>query len=52
MNMNWTAGLVAMVLLWVPCIAIAIWMHRANAKIDQEHKERMEEIRKRFGVDV
>jgi len=50
--MNWTAGLLAMFLLWVPCIAILVWMHITNAKIDREYNERMAEIRKRYGVDV
>lgn len=49
--MNWTLGFVAIILLWVPCIAIAIWMHRENARIDQEYKEHLEEIRKRYGVE-
>ena len=49
--MNWALGFIAIVLLWVPCIAIAIWMHIQNAKIDKEYKERMEEIRKRYGIE-
>jgi hypothetical protein len=48
--MNWTAGLFAMFLLWVPCIAIAIWMHRTNAKIDREYKEKLADIQRRYGV--
>jgi len=47
--MNWTAGLLAMLLLWVPCIAILVWMHRSNKKIDQEYKEKLADIEKRFG---
>ncbi len=50
--MNWTLGIFAMVVLWIPCIAIVAWMHYSNKKIDKEYKERLEEIRKRYGVEL
>jgi hypothetical protein len=50
--MNWTAGFLAMLLLWVPCIAILIWMHRSNKKIDQEYKEKLRDIENRYGVKL
>ena len=50
--MNWTTGIIAMVLLWVPCIAILVWMHRSNKRIDQEYKEKLADIEKRFGVKL
>lgn len=50
--MNWTAGILAMILLWIPAIAILVWMHRSNKKIDQEYKEKLADIEKRFGVKL
>jgi hypothetical protein len=50
--MNWTAGLLAMFLLWVPCIAIFVWMHQSSKKIDQEYKQKLARIEKRFGVKL
>jgi hypothetical protein len=50
--MNWTAGFLAMLLLWLPCIAILVWMHQSNKRIDREYKEKLAEIEKRFGVKL
>jgi hypothetical protein len=50
--MNWTAGFLAMFLFWVPCIAIFVWMHRSNKKIDLEYKEKLKDIEKRYGVKL
>lgn len=50
--MNWPAGILAIVLMWIPCIAILVWMHRSNKKIDREYKEKLADIEKRFGVKL
>lgn len=49
--MNWTAGIIAFLLLWVPCIFIVIHMHRSNARIDREYKEKLADIQRRYGVE-
>ncbi len=50
--MNWTIGILAMILMWIPSIAILVWMYRSNKKIDQEYKEKLADIEKRFGTKL
>lgn len=49
--MNYTAGLLAFALLWIPSIGILIWLHNQNKKIDAEYKEKLADIKKRYGVE-
>jgi len=48
--MNWTAGILAIVLMWIPCAIILFRLHKLNKQIDQEYKEKLEEIKKQYGV--
>ncbi len=47
-TMNWTAGAIAFLLFFVPLAAILYSMHKSNKKIDQEYRERIAEIEKRY----
>lgn len=50
--MNWTAGILAFVLLYVPIMVIFYRFHKRNKEIDREYEEKLEQIRKRYGVEV
>jgi uncharacterized membrane protein len=45
---NWIAGAIAFVIFFAPMAAILYYMHQSNKKIDQEYKERIAEIEKRY----
>ncbi len=48
--MNWCAGILALLLLWVP-MAVIFWRwHRENRRIDQEYAMRMREIERKYGL--
>lgn len=49
--MNYTIGILAFILLYIPAMAILIWMHIRNREIDREYIEKMKEINKRYGVE-
>ncbi len=44
--MNWTAGILAFVLLYLPCMFVLFMMMRATKRADDEYRERMQEIEK------
>lgn len=50
--MNWTAGILAFVLVYVPMMVIFYHFHKRNKEIDREYEEKLEQIRKRYGVEV
>lgn len=50
--MNWTAGLLAFILLWVPVICIVCWMQKRDREIEREYKEKIKQIEKRYGVKL
>ena len=48
--MNWTAGILAFLLFWVP-MGIIFWRwHKENQRIDREYLERLREIERRYGL--
>jgi hypothetical protein len=47
--MNWTAGIIAIVIFWIPCMLLLAWLHRSNKRIDQEYREKLKEFEKRYG---
>lgn len=49
--MNWTTGLLAFVLVYVPISFIFYRFHKRNKEIDREYEQRLEEIKKRYGID-
>ncbi len=50
--MNWVAGILALVLLWLPLMAILINMHIQGKRIDREYKEKIRKIEERYGVKL
>ena len=50
--MNYTAGILAFVLVYIPMMVIFYQFHKRDQEIDREYKEKLEAIRKRYGVDV
>lgn len=50
--MNWTAGILAFVLVYVPMMVIFYRFHKRNKEIDREYEEKLEQIRKKYGVNL
>jgi hypothetical protein len=48
--MNWTAGILAFILFWVPMAIIFVRFHKENKEIDRKYEEKMRRIEERFGV--
>ncbi len=48
--MNWTAGILAFLLFWVPMAVIFVRFHKQNKEIDRKYEEKMRRIEERFGV--
>ncbi len=48
--MNWTAGILAFLLFWVPMAVIFVRFHKQNKEIDRQYEEKMRRIEERFGV--
>lgn len=48
--MNWTAGILAFVLFFIPTIVIFYRFHKRNQEIDRKYEEAIEQIKKRYGV--
>lgn len=49
--MNWTAGILALVLLYVPMMIVFYNFHKRNKEIDREYEEKLEAIKKKYGVE-
>lgn len=49
--MNWTAGILAFVLLYVPMMIVFYNFHKRNKEIDREYEEKLEAIKKKYGVE-
>lgn len=50
--MNWTAGILAFVLFWVPMTIIFVRFHKQDKEIDRKYEQRLREIEKRYGVKL
>ena len=50
--MNWTAGILAFVLVYVPVMCIFYTFHERNKEIDRKYEEEMKRIGKKFGVEL
>jgi hypothetical protein len=48
--MNWTAGILAFVLVYVPMMIVFYRFMKANKEIDRKYEEEMKRIRKTHGV--
>lgn len=48
--MNYTAGILALVLLYIPIMVIFYRFHKRNKEIDLEYEQKLERIRKRYSV--
>lgn len=48
--MNWTAGILAFILFWVPMAIIVVRFHKENKEIDRKYEEKIRRIEERFGV--
>jgi len=49
--MNWTAGILAFVLVYVPMMVVFYRFHKRNKEIDREYLEKLEAIKKKYGVE-
>lgn len=49
-KMNWTAGILVFVLVYVPMMVIFYRFHKRNKEIDLEYEQKLERIRKRYSV--
>lgn len=50
--MNWTAGILLLVLFYIPLMLIFYTFHKRNKEIDREYEEKIKQIEKRFGVKL
>lgn len=50
--MNYTAGIIAVVVLFIPMMIVLYTFHKRNREIDRKYEEEMERIRKKYGVDL
>lgn len=50
--MNWTAGILAFILFWVPMAIIFVRFHKQNKEIDRKYEQKMRDIEKRYGVKL
>lgn len=50
--MNWTAGILAFILFWVPMAIIFVRFHKQNKEIDRKYEEKMRRIEDRYGVKL
>jgi hypothetical protein len=48
--MNWTAGILAFILFWVPMAIIFVRFHKENKEIDRKYEEKIRKIEERYGV--
>jgi len=48
--MNWTAGILVFVLVYIPMMVVFYRFHKRNKEIDIEYEQKLEQIRKRYGV--
>jgi hypothetical protein len=49
--MNWTAGILAMVLFWIPIIFLLYHFHKRDQEIERKYNETIKEINKRYGIN-
>lgn len=50
--MNWTAGILAFVLFFIPMMVIFYRFHKQDKEIDRKYEEEMKRIRKKYGVEL
>lgn len=48
--MNWTAGILVFVLVYIPMMVIFYRFHKRNKEIDREYEEKLKAIKKKYGV--
>ena len=48
--MNWTAGILAFCLIYIPMAIIFVHFVKKNREIDREYNEKLKEIYKRNGL--
>jgi len=48
--MNWTAGILAFCLLWIPMVFIFVRFIKRDREIEQEYKEKLKDIYERHGL--
>lgn len=48
--MNYTAGIIAVGVLFIPLMIVLYTVHKRNKDIDRKYEEEMTDIRKRYGI--
>ena len=49
--MNWTAGILAFILIYIPMAIVFYRFRKQSKEIDRNYEEAMTRIRKRYGVE-
>lgn len=49
---NWSRGLLVVLFLFIPAMLIIFWVHSQNKKADREYEQKLEAIKKRYGIEV
>jgi pilus assembly protein TadC len=49
--MNYIAGALAIVVLFIPLMVVLYTFHKRNKEIDRRYEEAMKQIKKRYGVE-
>jgi TRAP-type C4-dicarboxylate transport system permease large subunit len=50
--MNYTAGIIAVLVLFIPLMIVLYTFHKRNREIDRKYEEEMKRIRKQYGVEL
>jgi hypothetical protein len=50
--MNYTAGIIAVAILFIPMMIVFYTVHKRNKEIDRKYEEEMKRIRKKYGVEL
>ena len=49
--MNWAAGILAFILVYVTMMVVFYRFHKRNKEIDLKYEQKLERIKKRYRVD-
>ena len=49
--MNYAAGIIVVVVLFIPMMIVFYTVHKRNKEIDRKYEEEMKRIRKRYGIE-
>lgn len=50
--MNWTTGIVAFILVYIPMMVIFYQFRKRDQEADRKYEEKIKQIEKRYGVKL